>query len=462
VMVVDTPSAARRWLRVSARPAAAPGPPGRVVATFIDITNEHRHTEELAERELHYRILADSSTDAIVRIDPAGFVRYASPAAERNFGTRTGMNAFHEMQRLTHPDDLVPAIDALRNLRRGASTSETIEMRVRDTEGRWRWFDSRVSLAEGVPGVVSVSRDISERTAMEREMADAEELFRQAFEEAPIGTAMTTAGVDGSATIVRANRLYAHALGLEPEDLVGRSNLEFVHPDDRAAALAARHRLVAGLTARERMQLRIVRRDGSVVWHTLTRSVLRDQAGAVRYILAQVEDASETHDLVSRLAVQAHTDPLTGLANRRGLETELTRLLEDPLKAAHAAVFFLDLDGFKEVNDRLGHAAGDRALRIVGERLLSLTRAHDTVARVGGDEFVILARHVGGPGAEVVLAERFAQILVHLAHELPVEVRASVGSARPAPGDTAGGLLERADRAMYRSKRRAPVSDERP
>ena len=159
----------------------------------------------------------------------------------------------------------------------------------------------------------------------------------------------------------------------------------------------------------------------------------------------------------------AHTDPLTGLTNRRGFEIELEGLLSDPVGAGHAALFFLDLNGFKLVNDRLGHRAGDDALRVIADRLRSLTRAHDTVARVGGDEFVILARQVGADPAAAQLAERFGQALLRPPGAPDVVVRASVGVAVPQAGDTAQALIERADRAMYAAKRdQGTVSDERP
>jgi diguanylate cyclase (GGDEF)-like protein/PAS domain S-box-containing protein len=324
-----------------------------------------------------------------------------------------------------------------------------------DDDHEWRWFHSRAYRARGIPGIVVEAHDITALKEVERKLADTEEFFRQAFEEAPIGLSLAAIDDVGDPVIVRANRLYAHAYGFEPEELEGRAIAPQIHPDDWPAAQAARQRLLSGQSTRERMQVRIIRRDGSALWCTLTRSVLRDQAGTPRFTMAQLEDATETRDMVSQLSALAHSDPLTGLTNRRGLEIELATLLADPVASAHAAVYFLDLDGFKVVNDRLGHREGDVALREVAQRLIGLTRTHDTVARVGGDEFVILARHVGSDAAAALLRDRLAQMEVVVSTDPPATVRASVGLARPNVHDSVQALIDRADRVMYRQKRNA-------
>ncbi len=445
VMGISLPDDTRRWLRVSARLLATDAHDRRVVATFVDVTDER-------EREFGYRALSESTTDLVALVADST-IRYASPAAVRAVGEIEDTRARDVATRIVHPDDLGAFETAMDQLRDGRSSSESIDVRLRDLEGTWRWFDTRMWQADAVPGRVIVARDITARKSMERELADAEELFRQAFEEAPIGMAM--AGIDEMATIARCNWRWAATVGLPADQIVGGSALEFTHPDDRAASLAARERLVRGATSHERMHVRIVRADGSATWHMLTRTLLRDQAGAPRYVLAQLEDVSATRNIMSELSAMAHTDPLTGLANRRGLENELAAVLADPYGMAHTSVFFLDLDGFKDVNDRLGHGAGDEMLRAVADRLTKLTRSHDLLARVGGDEFVVIARHVGSEQTEQLLADRLRGTLVTVPGPPAIEVRASIGVARPRVGDGAAAVIDRADRDMYRNKRRA-------
>lgn len=150
----------------------------------------------------------------------------------------------------------------------------------------------------------------------------------------------------------------------------------------------------------------------------------------------------------------AARDTLTGLANRLGFERGLARLLAEG--HSNVGLFYLDLDGFKQINDTLGHGAGDEVLQAVGERLARLTRNCDTLARIGGDEFALLRP---APGEREHLLETARDIELALGEPVTVgttavEVRASIGIAvAPADGECGKALLEAADVALYRAKR---------
>ncbi|HEX7354665.1 MAG TPA: GGDEF domain-containing protein [Mycobacteriales bacterium] len=155
-----------------------------------------------------------------------------------------------------------------------------------------------------------------------------------------------------------------------------------------------------------------------------------------------------------KLKHQALHDPLTGLANRtlllERLEHALTRAGRLPGKIA---VLYLDLDGFKEVNDRCGHHVGDQVLIEVGQRLLGLVRATDTVARLGGDEFVLLCEQSGGPAEVNALAERVRAAVGEPLRACPEQrVTVSVGLVLAAPGFDTDAMLRAADAAMYDAK----------
>jgi diguanylate cyclase (GGDEF)-like protein len=165
----------------------------------------------------------------------------------------------------------------------------------------------------------------------------------------------------------------------------------------------------------------------------------------------------ETHRATGRLQREAHTDPLTGLGNRRALHEQLGRLLEEV--GAHGlplAALWIDVDHFKRVNDRLGHAAGDACLAFLGRLLRSSLREHDRAFRNGGDEFVVL---MPGASAEVgaKVAERIRSLFGQLSwpHAEPARPTLSIGVAAARPGETveARELLRRADEAMYAAKR---------
>jgi diguanylate cyclase (GGDEF)-like protein len=164
------------------------------------------------------------------------------------------------------------------------------------------------------------------------------------------------------------------------------------------------------------------------------------------------------HDItqlrVTRDALEELTsfDPLTGLANRSSLRTHLEQRLGNPT----TAVVFLDLDGFRPINDRYGQAVGDEILRLLAARLASSIRRGDMVGRYGGDEFVVVAA-IHDPEELKILATRLAEAVQHPI-ELPqgtFRLSASVGLAHPGPGDTAASLLGRADTAMFIAKQHA-------
>lgn len=155
------------------------------------------------------------------------------------------------------------------------------------------------------------------------------------------------------------------------------------------------------------------------------------------------------------LFFRATHDPLTGLANRWLLEDRMehavARLRREPKLAA---VLFVDLDGFKQVNDTHDHATGDRVLRVVAEALVAAVRPSDTVARVGGDEFVVVCERLGAEAEALEVAERVrAGIDAAIAAEVTdVPVTVSVGVALASVPETTAELIDRADRAMYRAK----------
>jgi len=167
-----------------------------------------------------------------------------------------------------------------------------------------------------------------------------------------------------------------------------------------------------------------------------------DRAGRAQQALSDSE---------SQLRYLAHHDPLTGLSNRADFMQQLHMVLAD---ASRLGLLFLDIDDFKDVNDRLGHAIGDQLLQHVARCLLDAVRPGDVVARLGGDEFtVILASVISIDQAEGV-ADRIHEALLAPSAPLNLPVRASIGITISEPGETADGLLRRADAAMYVAKRR--------
>ena len=202
-------------------------------------------------------------------------------------------------------------------------------------------------------------------------------------------------------------------------------------------------------------------RSGDVRRHHLAISSVRDEQLRTRYYVGMLEDITDRHAAEEAVRYQALHDTLTGLANRSLLMEQLER--EVALSTRHGssfAVIYIDLDGFKPVNDRLGHAAGDALLTQVAERLRSCTRESDITCRQGGDEFVVLVPQAGPiPELETLGAKLLAQLQMPFTLENnsvqinTVQINASIGIARfPDHGTDADALLQAADAAMYRAK----------
>ena len=272
--------------------------------------------------------------------------------------------------------------------------------------------------------------------------------FQMAFTGAPIGMAI----VDERGRITMANDALARITGCSVERLAERSMLDLIEPDDRDEDAANRPRLFAGKLSGYDTRLRLRGADGTSVWVALT--VSGDGEMPPVSLIYQVQDISERRALEGRLEHLIDHDFLTGLFNRRRFEQELDHEIARQRRSApRAAVLMLDLDGFKAVNDRLGHAMGDELLRGLAADLHARTRETDVLARLSGDEFAILMPDTDREEAETVAADVIALVRRHrasLAGEV-ARVTASVGVALFDDLDD-GQVLALADAAMYAAK----------
>jgi diguanylate cyclase (GGDEF)-like protein/PAS domain S-box-containing protein len=292
-----------------------------------------------------------------------------------------------------------------------------------------------------------------------RSLRQGEEWFRAVFE----GSAMGIAVIDMRGRFIEGNTAFLRMVGLTADELRNLPLAALDHPEDHPRDAQLFGGLVAGDLAHYQLEKRYLRKDGTAFPVRLTASVVRDPHGTPRFCVAMVDDVSqrnraeaEREVLEERLRHLALHDPLTGLPNRllladRMLEATAS-LADEP--GARCAVLFLDLDRFKNVNDSMGHGAGDELLRQVAARLAACARPSDTVARFGGDEFILFLPRVAGPDDALALAERVREVLT-----APLELgsyhaytTASIGVAVGEAGDTPDELLRNADMAMYHAK----------
>ncbi len=200
-------------------------------------------------------------------------------------------------------------------------------------------------------------------------------------------------------------------LGREPEDLIGSSLASIIHPDDRRRVALDLRQIAAEAGSRRVIECRLRHADGS--WrHTETQATNLLDVPAVSGIVLNTRDVTEHHGMEAELRHQAFHDALTGLANRALFSTMIEHALAAaPRDGRIVAVLYCDVDGMKRVNESLGHSAGDTTLKAVADRLRGCVRGHDTVARLGGNEFGILLEHLTSPADALQAIERIMSTL---------------------------------------------------
>jgi diguanylate cyclase (GGDEF)-like protein/PAS domain S-box-containing protein len=287
----------------------------------------------------------------------------------------------------------------------------------------------------------------------ERALRQAEERFRSAFEDAAVGMAL----VDLSGRWLRVNEALARLTGYAPADLVGKQFQQLSIAEELPTDLQALEQLAAGERNVYQTEKRYTRRDGGIVWVALSVSLVRDDEGNPLSLISQMQDITDRKAAEHELAERALHDPLTGLPNRLlfldRVGMALARIERDPVPVA---VFFIDLDRFKLVNDSLGHAIGDEMLIDVAQRLKCALRPSDTVSRFGGDEFTILCENTGEDAAREVARRISVSLSKPFAvggHELYVSASVGVSICRDS-SIGAEAMLRDADAAMYRAKER--------
>ncbi|MCU0310784.1 MAG: PAS domain S-box protein [Acidimicrobiales bacterium] len=428
---------------------------GRVrclVATGVDITAERRAEAALVASERRHRALVEHATDVVVVLDPDSTLRYVSPSAERLLGWTPEQLEGRKGFDLVVEADQGVALMAMEETLAEPGPTTLREFRLRDRWGLPVYVEAVANNQiddPAVAGVILHLRDIDERRRLEGDLRGAEERFRHAFAKAPTGIAV----MDLAGRFVEINPALASILDRAPSELIARVEDEVTHPEDRRLDAVPLRRLLAGEVEGYQIEKRYLRPDGTTVWAMLNVSALYRPDGEPQHLLVHIEDVTARRTLTRELSHLANHDGLTGLPNRSAVHRRIDEALGRD-EGAGVGVLFVDLDEFKWVNDRYGHAFGDQALAAVARRLASVVRPTDFVGRVGGDEFVIVCEPATGPTVERVAARLQERLRLPLGTaELPdLVVGASVGGVLARAGESTSEVLRRADEAMYRGK----------
>jgi len=269
--------------------------------------------------------------------------------------------------------------------------------------------------------------------------------------------------LDLEGVIVDANPALQELMGYSEQEFAGTRAIDYVHPDDREALLALYWRRAAGGAGASTIEHRIRCKGGEEVWVNSSVSFIRDSEERPAMAILMVQDITKRKAAEQALLAQAELnehqarhDALTGLGNRTLFTDRIERALASA-RPGHGlvAVMVIDLDRFKEVNDSLGHHAGDDVLQEVGRRLSAVVRTSDAIARLGGDEFGVLLPDSSDHGAVTAVVEKLVQAMQEpiTVHDLPLVVEGSIGIAvYPDDGLDVDTLLRAADVAMYTAK----------
>ncbi len=292
--------------------------------------------------------------------------------------------------------------------------------------------------------------------AGERQRAEQlSQLWGRALEATGNGIVITDA-TRADHPIIFANPAFERITGYREEEVLGRS-WAFLYDDEPEQP--QREVLAAAIRERREAQavVRCFRKDGSAFWNEVSLAPVRGEAGGVSHFIGIMTDVTERKARESQMEFKAGHDTLTELPNRTLLEDRLSHAIDHAHRTGElVAVLFVDLDRFKPVNDTLGHAVGDALLRVVADRLRACVRAEDSVARIGGDEFVVMLEGLERPAAAEKVARK---IMESLGQPLTIEghaldISGTVGiSLFPRDGTDVETLLRHADVAMYRAKK---------
>jgi diguanylate cyclase (GGDEF)-like protein/PAS domain S-box-containing protein len=363
---------------------------------------------------------------------------------------------------LVHPGDATVGLEMFATLDDGAASVQA-ERRYLGPDG------AVVNVAESITArrddagriirYVAHMRDTTAQVRAEQDLAESARLFRDVLENVDLAAL----NMDANGIVTYCNPELCRLVGWAAEELLGRDWFEMCVPADDGEARALHGEGIATGRIERHHEGHVLTRSGerrTIRWsHTLVTTPAGRPVGTT----SLGEDITEKLAAQRALAHRATHDPLTGLANRTLMDERLAQAVSDPHRPV--AVILCDLDGFKRVNDRLGHSAGDAVLRAVAGRLRGVCRAHDLVCRPAGDEFVIVV--TGEPGES---ARRLRTTCRHISERIAEAVRKPIvvddGRARVGVSvgvaATAGALIDAerllrdADRAMYRAKGARP------
>jgi diguanylate cyclase (GGDEF)-like protein/PAS domain S-box-containing protein len=445
-----------KWLAARGRVTerAADGRALRMSGTAADIDEQRRAEQALRDTEQRYRSLIELSPDGVV-VHCGGMIEYANRAAARLLGAESpGRLIGMKLESFLHADERERIGERMRRLAEEPGSTAPEPRRVVTLDGREIVIEgSGVSFREqGRIVVQSVFRDVTERQQARQALAEREQRFRDVVEAS--GEYVWETDASGRYTYL--SERVETVLGYARAELLGRSPRDFLPLGEERllehwyGSLGPDARAFRGVVHRS------ITKSGRAIWQVVSGTPVRDAAGRVTGYRGTAADITARKQAEARIEFLATRDALTGLPNRVLLAERANQAIANAARSrAHVALLCVDIDRFKLVNDSLGHLAGDALLRAIAERLQGTLRREETLARLGGDELVLVWE---GPRSAEDAAALAQRVLGVLARPFSIEghvlnVSASIGIAvYPNDGRDYAELLKNADAAMHHAK----------
>ena len=470
-IVVDK---AIRWVRQKAEfEFASDGTSKRAVGIAQDITHRKQTEELLKSSEMRFRSFVENANDVLFTLSPAGVFIYVSPQWKDAFGYELGETIGQPFTPFVHPDDVAGCLAFLQRVLETGKKQSGVEYRVRCKDGSYRWYTANGSLindpVDGSPTFVGIGRDIGERKQIEDALKDSEFRWKFAIEGSGDGVWDWDVQTDDA----QYSKRWKEMLGYSEGDILptNREWVRRIHPDDQSYVARAMQTYLDGRTPIYVVEYRLRCKDDSYKW-ILGRGMVvkRSEDGKPLRMIGTHTDITERKQMEGQIRQMAFYDTLTKLPNRRLLNDRLSQAMAANRRSGcYGALMFLDLDNFKPLNDSHGHEAGDLLLIEVADRLKSCVREMDTVARFGGDEFVVMVSELNADGQESatqagIIAEKIRctlsapyRLTIRQEGESDISIEhrctASIGVALFIDHDSKpDDILRWADTAMYQAK----------
>ena len=425
-----------------------------LVAVARDISQRKQAEAELKDSEERFRATFQQAAVGIAHLATDGRWLRVNEKLSAIVGYSREELLRLDFQSITHSDDLSKELDSMRQILDGEIDSYTMEKRYLRQDGGTAWAGVTVSLVRTQAGqpkyFIAVIEDISARKQTEESLR----LAQRALEASGNGIVITDCR-QADNPIVYVNPAFERITGYSAAEALGR-NCRFLHGEERDQA--GTHALSEAVRdSREaKVVVRNFRKDGRPFWNELLIAPVRAEDGTITHFVGVQNDITEQKRAEKNLLHMATHDALTGLPNRSLLQDRIGQAIgyADRMRRG-MAVLFIDIDRFKNINDSLGHAMGDALIVTLAQRLRGAVRMVDTVARVGGDEFVVILTDIS---RESDITQIIPNLLAAITQPVRVDshelsVTASIGiSLYPRDGKDVMSLLKNADTAMYRAK----------